>query len=478
MRQLQKWILVIMLITLAARVSAFTIPYEQWMGAYVGDKKVGYLSYKIDNAEFDGVKGYKIYSVLNNRLTILGADLNQLVTTVVYTDSNYAPLKEDFSMSSGGKTTKISAKFEKKTIECVISAGSGMSKQSVPIPEKASLVSDSLFSMTDPNPTVGKEYSQYYFNPLTLTVDALKVVVERKEKITLDGKEYDAIVLRNTTAMGDMTVWQEPSGDVLKVVAMMGISMRRQSKDEAIKDVGAGSSDFAVLTSIKTDREIPAPRLVKSLDIVLKGLRDSNMIISDSRQEVIKGDEKPGSVHFKIKAAKFDSSKSLNLPVSKPAMDEYLMSTPYLDHDMKSVKDKALSIVGDEKSAYTACSKIRSWVYGNLKYNGSIGITRCASDVLKSKEGVCRDYAILFAALTRSQGIPAKVVSGVLYANGGFYYHAWVECYVGEWVPFDGTLTTDFVDATHIKMAEGDATSMFGLAKIMGSLKAEVKAFK
>ncbi|MCX8052365.1 MAG: transglutaminase-like domain-containing protein, partial [Armatimonadetes bacterium] len=111
----------------------------------------------------------------------------------------------------------------------------------------------------------------------------------------------------------------------------------------------------------------------------------------------------------------------------------------------------------------------------NLKIRADIGITRSASDVLESKIGVCRDYATLFAAMARAVGVPSKVVSGLLYLNDGFYYHAWVECWVGEWVPFDATMPTDFVDATHIKLVEGDATTMFSLAKVIGSLRAEVK---
>ncbi|OFX13704.1 MAG: hypothetical protein A2Z18_08615 [Armatimonadetes bacterium RBG_16_58_9] len=92
--------------------------------------------------------------------------------------------------------------------------------------------------------------------------------------------------------------------------------------------------------------------------------------------------------------------------------------------------------------------------------------------------GVCRDYAILFAALARGAGIPATVVSGVLYTDNAFYYHAWVECYVGQWVPFDATMPTDFVDATHVKLAGGDATTMYSLAKVIGSLRLKVKDFE
>jgi len=117
---------------------------------------------------------------------------------------------------------------------------------------------------------------------------------------------------------------------------------------------------------------------------------------------------------------------------------------------------------------------IRAWVNINMKSKADIGIMRSAVDVLHGKTGVCRDYAVLYAALARAAGIPTKMVSGLVYFEGRFYYHAWAESFVGEWVPFDATLTTDFVDATHIKLAEGEATSMFDMVKTMGALKAEV----
>ncbi|MEN6357790.1 MAG: transglutaminase domain-containing protein [Armatimonadota bacterium] len=475
MRRRAVVVLTIMLITIAARAGAFDIPYETWMGSYVGDKKIGYMSYKIDDAVFEGTKGYRIASVLNNRLTILGADLTQLVTTVVYTDTKYAPLREDFSVSSGGKTTTIRAIYNKDSIDCVVSAGSGVSNQSVPIPKGISLVGDAMFVMPDAKLEVGNEYTLHYFNPLTLAIEDLNIKVERREKITVGGKEYDTVVLTNTTGMGDMTIWQDKDGDCIQLQAVMGIRMIKQTEDEATSGLeSAASEDFAVLTSVKPDKEIADPRNLKNLDIVFTGL-DKQMAMSDNRQKAASIDEESKKVRVCIKASDFDSGKSITLPVDNKEFADELASTAYLDWDTSALREQAHSIVGTETNAYKACTKIRDWIYANMSVDKTIGITRSASDVLKSKRGVCRDYGILFAALARAAGIPSRIVAGLLYTDNAFYYHVWTECYVGEWVPFDSTLPTDFVDATHVKLAEGDAPTMFGLAKVIGSLKAEIK---
>ena len=56
----KKLILTLSLLTLAARVSAYTIPYESWMGIYIGERKGGlHLPQDGRIPEQDGVKGYR-----------------------------------------------------------------------------------------------------------------------------------------------------------------------------------------------------------------------------------------------------------------------------------------------------------------------------------------------------------------------------------------------------------------------------------
>lgn len=60
--------------------------------------------------------------------------------------------------------------------------------------------------------------------------------------------------------------------------------------------------------------------------------------------------------------------------------------------------------------------------------------------IFDTKLGICYDYASLFAAMLRSQGIPAQLVKG--YASNINEYHAWNEVYIealGGWVIIDTT---------------------------------------
>jgi Transglutaminase-like superfamily len=67
-----------------------------------------------------------------------------------------------------------------------------------------------------------------------------------------------------------------------------------------------------------------------------------------------------------------------------------------------------------------------------------------ATEILQAPEGVCPDYAILFATLARAAGIPTRLCGGIVY----------------------------------FQFAQGDATDMFNAVRVVGQLKAEVLEYR
>jgi transglutaminase-like putative cysteine protease len=150
--------------------------------------------------------------------------------------------------------------------------------------------------------------------------------------------------------------------------------------------------------------------------------------------------------------------------------------------DDPRIRKQAKEIVAGEKNPAQIARRLRAWIQEHMKARTNIGVIRSATDVLESREGVCRDYATLFAALARAAGVPTRLCAGIVFFKGAFYYHAWNECRVGSaespWVPFDATLAQDFVDATHIKFSQGDPTAMLQAARVIGQLKAEILEYR
>ena len=95
-------------------------------------------------------------------------------------------------------------------------------------------------------------------------------------------------------------------------------------------------------------------------------------------------------------------------------------------------------------------------------------------DVLSLGAGVCQDFAHLAIACCRSQGIPARYVSGYLYGGSGSHVrgelatHAWFECLMpdGRWLALDPTndlLANDHYIRVHLGRDYSDVSPTRGI---------------
>ncbi len=135
---------------------------------------------------------------------------------------------------------------------------------------------------------------------------------------------------------------------------------------------------------------------------------------------------------------------------------------------------KSQEILEEEKNAVRAAEKLEKWVYRNLQKTPTVSIPS-ALDVLKTRRGDCNEHATLFAALSRAAGIPTKIVLGVVYVEGRFFYHAWDEVFVGKWVSVDPTFGQFPADASHIKLIEGDLSKSIEVMKLIGKINIKIE---
>jgi len=93
----------------------------------------------------------------------------------------------------------------------------------------------------------------------------------------------------------------------------------------------------------------------------------------------------------------------------------------------------------------------KNYSYGNLS----------ASEVLEKKAGDCTEHSTLLSALLKNQGIPTRMVYGlILNSDNNFYFHNWNEVYFGKkWIPVDSTVNGYPADASRIALIFGGNTS-------------------
>jgi len=118
----------------------------------------------------------------------------------------------------------------------------------------------------------------------------------------------------------------------------------------------------------------------------------------------------------------------------------------------------AKCVRGTDGDAWEGAREIERFVNAHVENKGFGTAFGSAAEVLSTRAGDCSEHAVLMAAMTRAVGIPSKLVSGLVYHEGGFAYHMWVEVWTGDgWYALDPTIGDGSVDATHIKLAESAA---------------------
>lgn len=124
-----------------------------------------------------------------------------------------------------------------------------------------------------------------------------------------------------------------------------------------------------------------------------------------------------------------------------------------IDHNIPAdIESAAKEIVKGQTTDEAKARALYDWVGSRIQYDyGKVddyeqkGIwhEQTPQNTFDTRQGVCIDYARLYAVMARSQGLEVKVVTGLGYnGQGGYGPHAWNEIYLSDsesWIPLDPT---------------------------------------
>jgi transglutaminase-like putative cysteine protease len=480
---LYRFLLLLALVSAGAAFGAPAVrPREQARyGIYLQDQRIGGMQSRVFDARHAGKPATRMEADMDVKIVALGSPVEQTLRMTYVLDPKGRPLTSSMTMSSAGRTTRIVARYEARQVVCNIDAAGQKSGKVVPIPAGVTLVGDPDVAKGKGAPLkVGQKAVLHFFEPMTLTIHKMETEVVKTETRSLGGKPTRTFLIRTRNSFaGESDTWVDGKGELLEDRSTLGIRIVRE-------DLGAVApttaytppKDFAVATSVTTAVKIEAPRKVRTLRLKVSGIPAADLLISDTRQQVVERREDGGkwTATYLVQARDLPTRA---LPVAAPGeTGPGLGDAPYLGLSDAAIRARATALAGGETDRALIARRIRAWVKGHMQKPSNIGTPRAAPEILASRDGVCRDYATLFAAVARAAGVPTRVCSGTIYFDGGFYYHAWVECRLTAeedgWYAFDPTLDDDFVDATHIKFAQGDPLEMYGAVRVVGQIQAEV----
>ena len=150
-----------------------------------------------------------------------------------------------------------------------------------------------------------------------------------------------------------------------------------------------------------------------------------------------------------------------------------LASEPLLQANDPAIVALAVRIAGNERDPRVVAERLTRWVHDSLAKEITISVPN-AVQVLRTRRGDCNEHTQLFTALARAVGIPTRIATGLAYVNGKFYYHAWPEVRLRDWVAVDPTFGQFPADAAHLRFVRGGLTRQGELLRLVGTLRIEV----
>lgn len=154
------------------------------------------------------------------------------------------------------------------------------------------------------------------------------------------------------------------------------------------------------------------------------------------------------------------------------SLNEYLKDTTFIQSKDPRIVSLSKDIVKDERDILKKARLIHDWVFRNIEKVPAITIPM-STEVLRSKRGDCNEHTTLYTALARASGIPTRIALGLTYKDGFFYYHAWPEIFLNDWIAVDPTLGQFPADAAHIRITTGDIDKQMQIMSVVGKIKIE-----
>ncbi len=438
---------------------------EQWHGIYYQDRKIGY-SVTLTRVLADGGQAVSNKSLMN--LPLMG-EVRQVSTTLNYDlDKDYQLTGFEFKMAGAAEISVKGLVKARRLALSILSNGQSQSAE-MDIPGNITMPEALEPMLIDKSLVSGKEYQFSVFDPASMAVVPLTVKVIGPDSLLLDGSWTQAVKLETSFSGSKSLAWVDTLGQTLKEEGPLGITMIRQTKEQALI-LPEDFPEMDLLGSIAVPvikGELPKPRETERMLIAVSGLDLKGLDVAGGRQTII------DSLKQIVQVTREQTSELETVNSKLDELKEYLKPTVLIQSQDPEIMQLAQRLVQGKKSDWDKALALEKWVFENLEKSMTVSLPS-AVEVLQSRRGDCNEHATLFAALARAAGLPCKISLGVVYLDGKFYYHAWNSVYCGQWIELDPTFGQAPADAARLRLVEGDLSQQTRLLSAFGNLKIEI----
>jgi transglutaminase-like putative cysteine protease len=274
---------------------------------------------------------------------------------------------------------------------------------------------------------------------------------------------------------GSLVTWIDSQGRIVRAGTGLGFTVERTAFELAYENfrhrdtlrlmrasAAPGPGDVVAATLLSAG-VLPDPTSAAEFRVRLGGGSLDGLDLAGGRQRLT------GDTLIVQREGEGALQTRYRLPNADPALRPYLEPDLLIaTTDLRIAAQARLLAAGDRDPARVA-TRLVHWVAAEVRPAPSTGVADAAW-VLETRRGDANDRTVLLVAMARALGLPARPVAGLVRAAGRYYYHAWAEVYLGDWVAVDPSLDQVPADAVHIRLAIGGLVRPTDLIRMLGRL--------
>lgn len=436
---------------------------SSWYDIYVGKKKIGYANTTLEKAGDEIIIRHKReIKILRNKeekvlieeLRCLG-DLSYSLKALEYT-SHY---KDEEGLKVKGEVREDEIIFflespQKKKTYKVATGGKDIF---LPI--------TLMFALNQRNPSPDMPFTIPTLDIPTLTIINLKVVLKEIRPV----KSGINILSLNKFQAGNSIIWTGENGMIIKEETPSGMNLYLQDESFVNKPDGRVLFDYTSLPFFKSNRFIPDAEALSHLKVKIEGLQLDPQLYKNSHVTLEEST-------LLIRKANIEKLKeeTHTLPYKESEFSSYLKPDKWVMSDYKPLHDTGLIYAKTyQLNALGLANFLESYVFNVIKTSPKFFLFDSGT-VLKMLSGDYLEKSVMFASYSRAAGLPTRLIGGLVYRNGYFYFHAWPEVWLDKWIPVDPTLAQFPADATHIPLKEGTLEDIISIIGDLEKIEIEV----
>lgn len=229
----------------------------------------------------------------------------------------------------------------------------------------------------------------------------------------------------------------------LTTLAMGRLALTLADRATALASLNGPSVELMVQTLVKPDRAVSNPLAVAKARFRVRALNgELPEWPSTGAQRVVR--EAPNALVIEVDESV--TSQATEAERSDARYRDASVTIDTTDEAIRALARRSVASLADASDQARA-DAMRRTVHRHIQRKGMSTAFATASETVRARVGDCTEHAVLLAALLRAEGIPARVVTGLVYCSefGGerdvFGWHMWTQALIdGAWLDYDATL--------------------------------------